>query len=129
VFGGEGATGTFSENEVYDPVHDTWQRMTPMPTARHGLGSAVVQGRIYVISGGPTPGGSFSDVNELFAPPSGNYLETGYCHAEIDYCIGFCAAQSKGQRMTFFQSFDETSLPIPSRCYVVAGMISRVGSP
>ncbi|MGH7240332.1 MAG: hypothetical protein ACREHG_09770, partial [Candidatus Saccharimonadales bacterium] len=41
-----------------------------MPTARHGLGSAVVQGRIHVISGGPTPGGSFSDLNEVFTIPS-----------------------------------------------------------
>jgi hypothetical protein len=41
-----------------------------MPTARHGLGSAVVPGRIYLIGGGPTPGGSFSDLNEVFTPPS-----------------------------------------------------------
>jgi N-acetylneuraminic acid mutarotase len=72
VFGGEGAAGTFNENEAYDPARDIWQRLTPMPTARHGLGSAVVQGRIYVISGGPTPGGSFSDVNEVFTPLSGS---------------------------------------------------------
>jgi hypothetical protein len=39
-----------------------------MPTARHGLGAAVVGGRLYVISGGPTPGGSASDVNEIFIP-------------------------------------------------------------
>ena len=44
--------------------------MTPMPTARHGLGSAVVNGRLYAISGGPTPGGSFSQVNEVFTPPA-----------------------------------------------------------
>jgi len=47
-----------------------------MPTARHGLGSAVVQGRIYVISGGPTPGGSFSDLNEVFIPPSESTSKT-----------------------------------------------------
>ena len=57
------------ENEAYDPAHDAWQAMAPMPTGRHGLGSAVVDGRIYVISGGPTPGGSFSDLNEVFTPP------------------------------------------------------------
>jgi len=74
VFGGEGAVGTFNENEAYDPENDAWQRMEPMPTARHGLGSAVMQGRIYVISGGPTPGGSFSDLNEVFTPPSGSNL-------------------------------------------------------
>ena len=27
-----------------------------------------VDGRIYVMSGGPTPGGSFSDVTEVFTP-------------------------------------------------------------
>jgi N-acetylneuraminic acid mutarotase len=70
VLGGEGAEGTFEENEAYDPTRDTWEAMTPMPTARHGLGSAVIQGRIHVISGGPTPGGSFSDVNEVFTPPT-----------------------------------------------------------
>ncbi|MGE0645510.1 MAG: kelch repeat-containing protein [Nitrospira sp.] len=69
VFGGEGAAGTFNENETYDPVRDTWERLAPMPTARHGLGSAVVRGHIYVISGGPTPGGSFSDLNQVFTPP------------------------------------------------------------
>ncbi len=69
VLGGEGAEGTFRENEAYDPVRDRWQAMAPMPTARHGLGSAVVQGRIHVISGGPSPGGSFSDLNEVFTVP------------------------------------------------------------
>jgi len=69
VFGGEGADGTFHENESYDPSGNAWQTMTPMPTARHGLGSAVVDGRIHVISGGPTPGGSFSNLNEVFLPP------------------------------------------------------------
>ena len=69
VFGGEGGEGTFRDNEAYSPEHDTWQTMAPMPTGRHGLGSAVVHGRIHVISGGPTPGGSFSNLNEVFTPP------------------------------------------------------------
>ena len=71
VFGGEGQEGTFRENEAYDPANDAWQAMAPMPTGRHGLGSAVVRGRIHVLSGGPTPGGSFSDLNEVFTPPGG----------------------------------------------------------
>ena len=70
VFGGEGAKGTFPENEAYDPASDVWLSMAPMPTARHGLGSAVVQRSIHVMSGGPTPGGSFSDLNEVFTPPT-----------------------------------------------------------
>lgn len=70
VFGGEGGEGTFRENERYDPARDTWEVMAPMPTGRHGLGSAVVQGRIHVLSGGPTPGGSFSNLHEVFTPPN-----------------------------------------------------------
>jgi N-acetylneuraminic acid mutarotase len=68
VFGGEGAEGTFRENEAYDPARNAWQSMAPMPTPRHGLGSAVVDGRIHVISGGPTPGGSFSNLHEVYSP-------------------------------------------------------------
>ncbi len=70
VLGGEGGEGTFDENEAYDPAQDRWYAMAPMPTARHGLGSAAVQHRIHVISGGPSPGGSFSDLNEIFIPPA-----------------------------------------------------------
>jgi N-acetylneuraminic acid mutarotase len=69
VFGGESGEGTFRENEAYDPGRDTWRALAPMPTGRHGLGSAVVRGRIHVLGGGPTPGGSFSDLNEAFIPP------------------------------------------------------------
>jgi len=69
VFGGESGAGTFNQNEAYDPAHNAWQTMAPMPTSRHGLGSAMVQGQIYVIAGGPMPGASFSNLNEVFAPP------------------------------------------------------------
>jgi N-acetylneuraminic acid mutarotase len=71
VLGGEGAEGTFRDNEAYDPARDTWQAMAPMPTGRHGLGSAVVDGLVHVVGGGPTPGGSFSDLHEVFIPPAG----------------------------------------------------------
>lgn len=68
VFGGEGPSGTFAENEVYDPATNTWTAAAPMPTARHGLGAAVSSGVIYVIGGGPTPGLSVTGANEAFRP-------------------------------------------------------------
>ena len=68
VFGGEATTGTFNQVEAYDPRTDTWNPWAPMPTARHGLGAAAVGGRIFVISGGPRPGGSYSALNEVFTP-------------------------------------------------------------
>jgi hypothetical protein len=71
-FGREATTGTFNQVEAYDPATDSWSTYAPMPTARHGLGAIAVDGRIYVIAGGPTPGGSTSSsallANEIFIP-------------------------------------------------------------
>jgi len=68
VFGGEGPEGTFDNNEVYDPTTNTWSTAAPMPIALHGHGAAVVDGVIYVIGGGPTPGLSVSAANLAFRP-------------------------------------------------------------
>lgn len=40
-----------SENEVYDPNTNTWETRSPMPTARQGATSNVVNNRIYVMGG------------------------------------------------------------------------------
>lgn len=72
LFGGEGAGGnlgnTFDQAERYDPATDLWDRLLDMPTARHGLGAAVIGGQIYVISGGPEAGFAFGDFNERLTP-------------------------------------------------------------
>lgn len=68
VTGGEAPAGTFNATEAYVPATNRWTRLPSMPTARHGLGSAVIDQEWYVASGGPTPGGSFSNVLEIFTP-------------------------------------------------------------
>jgi hypothetical protein len=69
VFGGElGRPGTYPENEMYDPASNNWSARAPMLTPRHGLAAVAVRDRIYVISGGPRPGGSFSSANEVYIP-------------------------------------------------------------
>ena len=40
-----------------------------MPIARHGLGAASIDNTIYVLGGGPQPGLSVSDTNEVFHIP------------------------------------------------------------
>ncbi|MBI2916355.1 MAG: hypothetical protein HYY01_00015 [Chloroflexi bacterium] len=57
-----------NEVEAYAPATESWQQLTPMPTARHGLGAAVVGGTIYVVAGGLSPGSTDSDANEAFTP-------------------------------------------------------------
>ncbi len=70
VFGGEGNTaatsGTFSNNEEFDPATNTWRTLAPMPTARHGMDGAVYSEIIFVPGGGLTQGGSHSTTHEAF---------------------------------------------------------------
>lgn len=72
VFGGEtfdpGEQRTFDDAERFDPEAGSWERLPPMPTARHGLGAAVLDGAIYVVSGGPQPGFAFGTANERLVP-------------------------------------------------------------
>ncbi len=37
--------------EVYDPATDTWTGKTPMPTARYGVATGVIAGKLYVAGG------------------------------------------------------------------------------
>lgn len=72
VFGGEtfGPDGgrTFEEAERFDPAAGRWERLPAMPTARHGVGAAVVDDAIYVVSGGPQPGFHYGTANERLVP-------------------------------------------------------------
>jgi N-acetylneuraminic acid mutarotase len=66
IFGGEEPSKTFNNNERYDIKTNKWFIETPMPTARHGLCAASVDNKIYVLGGGPQPGLSVSNANEIF---------------------------------------------------------------
>lgn len=71
VMGGEkdpdSTTGTYKENEAYNPATDSWSALAPLPTPRHGFGAAVFDGAVYTPGGAPTNGGGQqSNVNEVF---------------------------------------------------------------
>src|SRR5205807_667699 len=55
-------------NEVYDPATNSWQTRAPLPTARSGIATAVLDGKIFVF-GGEAPSGTFHHV-EAYAPTS-----------------------------------------------------------
>jgi N-acetylneuraminic acid mutarotase len=71
VFGGGQPTSTFSNNEKFDVVSDAWISEMGMPTARHGLVAVAIADLIYVIGGGPQPGGSSSSLTEIFNTSKG----------------------------------------------------------
>jgi N-acetylneuraminic acid mutarotase len=55
ALGGRGGAGT--DNNEYIPATNTWKVLTPMPTARDGLGVARTGGSIYAIGGRPQTSG------------------------------------------------------------------------
>ena len=63
--GGETASETIRSVYAYDPDTRRWRRLSDLRTPRHGLGVVGLGGRVYAIGGGPTPGCSFSGVNEF----------------------------------------------------------------
>jgi hypothetical protein len=70
IVGGQ-PPGIFSNNERYDTTNNKWTVEAPMPTAIHGLAAASVGDKIFVIGGGPQPGDSAVNSNELFHVNSG----------------------------------------------------------
>ena len=62
--GGEAPGGTVRSVYAYDVVRRRWSRLPDLPTPRHGLGVAALNGTVYVIGGGPQPGLFVSDANE-----------------------------------------------------------------
>ncbi len=73
VVGGEQlaeGTETIRPVEAFDPRTRKWRKLPGMITARHGLGIVSRGRRVFAIEGGPSPGGSFSDVVEMLRLPS-----------------------------------------------------------
>jgi len=46
-----GWSSNVSMNEAYDIATDTWTTRAPMPTARSGIGAAVIDGKMHVLGG------------------------------------------------------------------------------
>ena len=51
VIGGKQGIEAVNLNQVYDPETNTWTSGKPMPTARYGLGVAVINDTLYAIGG------------------------------------------------------------------------------
>ena len=70
VWGGEAPTGMTPQHEYYDPRTDRWSSLADMPIPIHGVvGSAFVDGLIWVTGGGTQIGGNFGSLhNQIYRP-------------------------------------------------------------
>ena len=64
--------GAYRIHEAYDLKTNSWDRLPPMPTPRHGLAVGDIGGKIYAISGSNVAGGGGPhtgvNVNEMYEP-------------------------------------------------------------
>ena len=70
VWGGEAPTGMTPQHEYYDPRTNQWSSLSNMPLPIHGVvGSAFVDGLIWVSGGGTEVGGSSGSLfNQVYRP-------------------------------------------------------------
>jgi N-acetylneuraminic acid mutarotase len=63
-----------SSNYVYDPETDTWSQMADIPVGVGGYASAVVDGKIYIISGGMDfPHHPYTNLVQIFDPATNHW--------------------------------------------------------
>jgi len=63
--GGEEAGGTIRTVFAYTPATRRWTQLPSLPRPRHGLGLAGYRGRAYALAGGPQPGLTVSNSNQV----------------------------------------------------------------
>jgi len=97
-----------SSNDVYDPETDSWSQMAPIPIPVLAHSSAVLDDKIYVISGGTDVfGTSFSPINhvQIFDPKTDQWTNG----TSIPTGVGYAAACVT------------TGVSAPKRLYVIGG--------
>ena len=72
VVGGEGnaavQSGVFPQVEAYIATTNTWSSLDPMKTPRHGMGAAVIGGKLYVPGGATRQGFGAVATHEILTP-------------------------------------------------------------
>ena len=71
VWGGEAPSGMTPDHDYYDPRTEKWASLRSMPIPIHGVvGSAFVDGLIWVTGGGTQIGGSSGSLNNQTYTPA-----------------------------------------------------------
>ena len=106
----------------YDPILDSWQRKTNMPTARWGAGACTVGGNIYVIGGASGNNTRLNVVEEYY--PDLDVTDV----KEPDDINGMPTKYNLNQN--FPNPFNPTttiSYSIPKECFVIVKVYDLLG--
>ncbi len=98
------------KNEVYDPVTDSWTEKTPLPHAVAFYSSAVVNNKIYVISGSTRDG--ITGLVQVYDPQTDNWSLVTPIPNPVDSAAAGAIINAA----------------MPSAIYVLGGYTQRVGS-
>jgi hypothetical protein len=113
VIGGFKTSQFTNVNEMYDPATDTWTSMAPMPSKRCGTGTAVVNGKIYVIGGCFFSGNAVKSV-DIYDPQT-NQWSTGADMPSIRFGL---VAASAGNKIYAMGGTPSNGIPSPGKCEV-----------
>jgi N-acetylneuraminic acid mutarotase len=103
-----GTKQTSKENLVYDPIADSWTTKTPIPYATLCYATAVVDDKIYVISGTSRAySDNLIDLTQIYDPKTDTWSQG----APIPYLIQQAAAGAT------------TGFAAPKKIYVIGGFI------
>ncbi len=145
----------YSVNEAYDISKNTWQAKAPMPTPRDHLQSAVLDNKIYVISGRQTSLESTLNSNEVYDPISDSWtslepmptLRSGVSLAILNGTIfAFGGLAKEGGAVDVIEQYipnqgwvTRKPLPIPldgltsvtvgNKIYVIGGISNQIVQP
>jgi N-acetylneuraminic acid mutarotase len=104
---GLGIVNPLNTNYVYDPIMDSWSEMAPIPVPVMGYASAVVDNKIYIISGGHEGGPDYEPINlvQIFDPATNQWTNGTSIPIAVS-SAGACAT---------------TGVSFPKRIYVLGG--------
>jgi N-acetylneuraminic acid mutarotase len=119
VFGGSGYNnnelpGLIETTEVYDPVSDTWETRTPIPTPRENVCANIVDDKIYLIGGNTFSGPSWpllSNQNEVYDPETDSWSTRTPIPNYVNYAFA-----------------DLTSTVVDGKIFVMSGIINQMQS-
>jgi parallel beta-helix repeat protein len=105
-----------NSNDVYDTETDSWSQMAPIPIPVRSYVSAVLDGKIYIISGKTSNSNPYSNQNHLVQifDPATNQWTNGTSIPIPVTGSGACAT---------------TGLYAPKRIYVLGGQLNQVYDP